>query len=591
MSDRASWAAVDSAYKAFYGGRWKEAVELFSKILSEKPEHTGYLTTLGECELRLGMAAEAVGHFREAIKQSPEPSRVAFRRFITAARLYFEKTSVAATPEAQLLAREVLSTAGVHLNSADIKSLRCVLGSQASEADEELFVAAARDRQGRSPLAVGNAPSFKEFEVLFTPRYKPSIITEYESAVAVVPGWVKNPCLEFYALGDLQWSRPLPYRPRKIFSLPGKIVCFGSDWRNEMAAVSVISQHGEQLETTKFLAQWVTGCETPGTEAFIVVVGDGPSEGCLLRRHSSQVFERLDLPFVVSAAVSAPQGWWLQSFSGLALVNSEGVIEEVWHPGKIKVSQPTQKRRHPLAEQFEILGIEPTGNKESIRRAYLAKARRWHPDINEAPDATEVMKRLNAAYSTLSSAEIREIGGDSEITYDDTIVSLATSRAGTHAYVSTRSGCIYYRSNGSWVRVHDSEDLDFLAVLETSGEALAVGSDALYIVTPETLTAIRLPDGFQRYFARATPLDWVGRFATYVKRSSNLYVVSPSAAPLIQALAFRSPIHCIHSSLVSESLLVAAGSIVRIPIQEDTRARSQSLLRENADRLPTGGAK
>src|SRR3954469_21077375 len=48
---------------------------------------------------------------------------------------------------------------------------------------------------------------------------------------------------------------------------------------------------------------------------------------------------------------------------------------------------------------YEVLGVPPTATPEEIRRAYLALARRHHPDAGGSADE---MRRLNEAWSALS---------------------------------------------------------------------------------------------------------------------------------------------------------------------------------------------
>jgi DnaJ domain len=53
---------------------------------------------------------------------------------------------------------------------------------------------------------------------------------------------------------------------------------------------------------------------------------------------------------------------------------------------------------------YEVLGVPPSATAEEIRRAYLALARRHHPD---AGGSAEAMRRLNEAWSALSAATPR----------------------------------------------------------------------------------------------------------------------------------------------------------------------------------------
>jgi DnaJ domain len=60
---------------------------------------------------------------------------------------------------------------------------------------------------------------------------------------------------------------------------------------------------------------------------------------------------------------------------------------------------------------YELLGIEPSASTADIRRAYVARARRHHPDLEADParrrDAERRMQRLNEAWSVLSQSDRR----------------------------------------------------------------------------------------------------------------------------------------------------------------------------------------
>jgi curved DNA-binding protein CbpA len=63
---------------------------------------------------------------------------------------------------------------------------------------------------------------------------------------------------------------------------------------------------------------------------------------------------------------------------------------------------------------YEVLGVSPTSSADSIRRAYLALARQYHPDFhtNDSPatraDAQREMQRLNEAWRVLGDPATRE---------------------------------------------------------------------------------------------------------------------------------------------------------------------------------------
>ena len=52
---------------------------------------------------------------------------------------------------------------------------------------------------------------------------------------------------------------------------------------------------------------------------------------------------------------------------------------------------------------YKILGLDPNRNwtKQDIRKAFLKKAKKLHPDHNKSPNAEKEFKELYKAYQTL----------------------------------------------------------------------------------------------------------------------------------------------------------------------------------------------
>lgn len=57
------------------------------------------------------------------------------------------------------------------------------------------------------------------------------------------------------------------------------------------------------------------------------------------------------------------------------------------------------------AGPYEVLGVSPTASDDEIRRAYVALARRFHPDAN--PDGEERMRAVNEAWAVLGDRQRR----------------------------------------------------------------------------------------------------------------------------------------------------------------------------------------
>ncbi|MCC6893652.1 MAG: DnaJ domain-containing protein [Anaerolineae bacterium] len=65
---------------------------------------------------------------------------------------------------------------------------------------------------------------------------------------------------------------------------------------------------------------------------------------------------------------------------------------------KVYVERPAE---HPLQLFYDLLGVATTANLDDIKRAYRRKARKYHPDADKTPGATERMQQINDAYARI----------------------------------------------------------------------------------------------------------------------------------------------------------------------------------------------
>ncbi|MFC2036213.1 DnaJ domain-containing protein [Chloroflexota bacterium] len=60
-----------------------------------------------------------------------------------------------------------------------------------------------------------------------------------------------------------------------------------------------------------------------------------------------------------------------------------------------------------LKDYYQILQVHPTAEQEIIRAAYDRLAKKYHPDVNQAPSSTKKMTDINEAFEVLGNLERR----------------------------------------------------------------------------------------------------------------------------------------------------------------------------------------
>ena len=67
-----------------------------------------------------------------------------------------------------------------------------------------------------------------------------------------------------------------------------------------------------------------------------------------------------------------------------------------------------------MRDPYEVLGIQRGATDDEIKKAYRAKCKRWHPDLNpNDPTAEEHFKEVQAAYDAITKGETGpQMGGN-----------------------------------------------------------------------------------------------------------------------------------------------------------------------------------
>lgn len=58
-------------------------------------------------------------------------------------------------------------------------------------------------------------------------------------------------------------------------------------------------------------------------------------------------------------------------------------------------------------DYYEILGVERTADKDTLKKAFRKLAQKYHPDVNKSPEAEALFKEINEAYQVLNDDQKR----------------------------------------------------------------------------------------------------------------------------------------------------------------------------------------
>jgi hypothetical protein len=92
----------------------------------------------------------------------------------------------------------------------------------------------------------------------------------------------------------------------------------------------------------------------------------------------------------------------------------------------------------PEKDYHKILGLKKDAGPEDIKRAYRQLAKKYHPDINHAPDAHDQFIRITEAYEILINSDLQEFYFQRETTRDTGFMRAQYEKAREEARESAR---------------------------------------------------------------------------------------------------------------------------------------------------------
>ena len=79
-------------------------------------------------------------------------------------------------------------------------------------------------------------------------------------------------------------------------------------------------------------------------------------------------------------------------------------INGVWLMADFEPGGVTERElvHDPLRAYYETLGIHRKASYQTVKRAYRRLARKYHPDVNQTPEANQRMQQINDAYERIA---------------------------------------------------------------------------------------------------------------------------------------------------------------------------------------------
>lgn len=77
-----------------------------------------------------------------------------------------------------------------------------------------------------------------------------------------------------------------------------------------------------------------------------------------------------------------------------------------FNTGSQTYANPTTEFKKKFEDSCDLLGVSYDADKYQIKLAYRKKAKEYHPDLNNASNATQMFQKVNDAYEFLSDSNI-----------------------------------------------------------------------------------------------------------------------------------------------------------------------------------------
>jgi DnaJ domain len=598
------YARVNDAYSAFRRQCWDEARSIFLEVLPRSPNNPSYLTALAEIEFQLGNYQESIEYRTKGMEYYKEVPKSGYRSLIKA---YMARLSQIKDIDRELavrLCRTIAANYAAHLNQKELKVIEAILATSRLAADQETLRVAESAVNSPVPFAVTSGHAqIDVFETIQTHHKAKHCVLLPEGQLAWTAKWARPPYMQVRDAKRVQWEVKNIGYPKNLLALTNSICLITIDWKRNQVIIRSWSLDGKALAELSFSGNKVIAEVNRRNDKALVHIADRDPEGSenvvVLLNDSDQTTSYrhwIEPEEWLYIKVMGKTGWIAATASDVTVINEFGQSETKWHPPKIvhrhkagvsalfgfanRFEAIDGKTHFGFHTEFALLGIEPTDDKDAIRRAYRVKALEWHPDRNSAPNATDTMQRINNAFRLLMSVQLKEqqIGAERwyEITSDDLISGLATGIDANSAWIACSSGNLYLYQSGSISKVRQ--------VLRHWQVLGCLGADPLihtpegrtFVSTPITQQSLVMPR-FDPWAAKLIPLKNHKHVAILSAKSQYFYVVEVGSLDVTE-IKCSSIVNDLAYSSEHDYLAISCDKIYKARIDFPSQAHESQIL-------------
>ena len=406
-------------------------------------------------------------------------------------------------------------------------------------------------------------------------------------AVAVLAGgavvWGPLRAKEPYLVcqdGERQlWKIPMPGAVRQIEAVGSVIYAIVAHHGDDTAVLVAVALGGQVLNRYALRGFAVQLAVDPERSRILISSCDRslahPAELAVFEDGTLVGRSMLTVGYHWIEVVSIAGEQWLANLKDRAAVldRDGSLVGEVALPGAERIAAaPVEWRVPNLSGQTPahrsaaeaVLGLIPPFSAEDAKNAYRQALRRWHPDVNDSPEAgaktREVIEAYQRVADSLSTKNTTCDGEKTTYLTPDFIRRLAADADTHEAILSCRSGVVYRYGIEGLVRHCRAPDSAEVLCSRAGGAVLLVRQGAELRVAPGD-TLVAQDSAIELAFAvQARSSAGCGFVVAFSGDSPDIFI-GRNSLEAFHHLRFPMPVRAVATALGSRYCAIAAGNI------------------------------